>query len=541
MFNLQELQIKVPYPGENISLDEKKQGFVGIKRDLVSKQLEFCLPKGFHDFPTDDFDALKKIFFRTFRTYKKFFDQKKQHADNKSFDGFLEHKGGYTLYGKDENIATYSKLNVFDSVLDAYDELQILSLQNRLSKSSEIDYAKIEKYLHRGIYLEDDTVFIDEMDLPKKIIDLDSPSLVEMFCYLFCEIKNALEEEVESYRAITLAFDFKEKYLTYSSSLFDRETFNETLAILKDKLDDIDRFTGYKDEDYWHFFNAVYTFLYGENEYEDSEDGTIWGLDNFSFVWEDLCFHFASRDQFKDHQILFADRFGKAITYNGFENHFYLQINNEYRRYLRPDLVVIDEELLEEDFLKILSKIFKVEDIELNFTQNKFKNLKLTSLSSNNMYLDIFAIYNKWVEKNPSVFKNPGKLNYRNVADQHRKAFIEELMKFFFSLKTQQLISRKPLVYDLLVIDYKYVAEELFQSQYLIDQRVHDIKKQLVYEMALQIGYETLATRSEFWIPTYYSDDTIFEDVDNLNSIIIKNGISVLKINFEYLQEIYLQ
>ena len=157
------------------------------------------------------------------------------------------------------------------------------------------------------------------------------------------------------------------------------------------------------------------------------------------------------------------------------------------------------------------------------------------------MYLDIFAIYNKWVEKNPSVFKNPGKLNYRNVADQHRKAFIEELMKFFFSLKTRQLIGRKPLVYDLLVIDYKYVAEELFQSQYLIDQRVHDIKKQLVYEMALQIGYETLATRSEFWIPTYYSDDTIFEDVDNLNSTIIKNGISVLKINFEYLQEIYLQ
>lgn len=545
MFDLQELHIRTNFIGDNASATEKLTNFVGIKRNNKTGQLEFCLPKGFENFPSSDFNSIKKLFFRTYRTYRKFFDEKNSLSQNESYDGFSETANGYRLVGKDETIATYSKLNVFDSILDAYNDLLINSLQKRLSKSSNINYARIDQYLHRGIYLDDDTVYIDEMEIPKQIIDLDSPTLVQMFCYIYCELKhNVFEEEVDSDKANSLSQEFKEKYLGYNSSLFDQETFSETITILKDTLDNIDKFTAYKDEDYWHFYEAIYTFLYGENQYESSEEGTIWGLDNFSFVWEELCFNYATTSLYKMEQILFADRFGKFSAYNDFLNPFIVQINGQHKRYLRPDLVVIDNDLLRDDFLDTIKKVFEFEPIELNFGNNQYNNLKLIPVIDRHNYQDLWSIYTKWVEKNPSVIRHPEKTNHRNVADQHKATFIEELMKYFYTLKTQQLIVRRPLLYDFLIVDYKYVAEVHFQSHTLIPERQHDIKKQLVYEMALQSRYETKNTRSEFWIPAFFSDNEEneyeFEEVVNLNSYLTNNGITVLKMNFEYLQEIYL-
>ncbi len=62
--------------------------------------------------------------------------------------------------------------------------------------------------------------------------------------------------------------------------------------------------------------------------------------------------------------------------------------------------------------------------------------------------------------------------------------------------------------------------------------------------MALQSGYETKKTRSEFWIPAFFASgeepEYEFEEVESLNSVLTENGITVLKMNFEYLQEIYL-
>lgn len=541
MFNIQELNIKTNYVGGAVSLEEKKHNFVGIKRNLNDNQLEFWLPKGFDDFPKDNFDSLKRMFFRTYKTYRKFFEEKKVLLDTKSFDGFSEFEGGYKLVGKEENITTYSKLNVFDSILDAYNELQILTLQNKLTRSSEINYSRIEKYLHRGIYLEDDAVFIDEIEIPKKIIDLDSPTLVQMFCFIYNEIKNALEENIDSYRTLILSQDFKEKFLSHYSSIFDKETFSETLTILKDTLDEIDKFTAYKDEDYWHFFDAIYTFLYGENEYENSEDGTVWGLDNFAFVWEELCFNFAVSDEYTPQQILFADKFGKFNLYNDFKNPFIIQINGQHKRYLRPDLVLIENKLHNDKILEVISDIFKIEEIEIPYEHGVRVNLKLTPIHNNHSFMDLWSIYNKWVDKNPSVKKHPERSYYRNVAEQNKEEFLQELITYFRSLQSSQILNRRPLIYKFLIVDYKYVSEKLFQSIKLIPERLHDIKKQLVYEMALQSGYDTKQTRSEFWIPTYFTEsETIYEDVEDLNLNLVNNGIDVLKINFEYLQEIYL-
>jgi hypothetical protein len=570
MFDLQELKVRANYVGEIATQEERMQSFVGIKRNSQNNTLEFCLPKGFEKFPTDNFDSLKKIFFRTYKTYRKFFEEKKLLSDNKSFDGFSEFKDGFKLVSKDDNIATYSKLSVFDSILDAYNELQILTLQSKLSRSSEIDYARIEKYLHRGIYLEDDAVFIDEMEIPKKIIDLDSPTLIQMFCYIYGEIKSALEENIESHRTKSLAQEFKEKYLSENSSLFDKETFTETLTILKDTLDDINKFTAYKDEDYWHFYEAIYTFLYGENEFDDSEDGTIWGLDNFSFVWEELCYNYAVTEEFKQEKIVFADKFGRFITQNGFKNPFTISINAKHPRYIRPDLVVVDEsptdwktslvEYLNEfqssdnqqldelaDFtFSFLKEVFNLEKIEIHHLNNDYVNLRLNPKYQNHTFSDIWEIYQSFVDKNPKVIREPLQDYFRNVAHIHKREFIETILMKITGFKLEHLINRKPFIFDFTIIDYKYVAEQLFKSINLIPQRKHDIKKQLVYEMALQSGYETRKTKSEFWIPGYFTiaegeEPKIWEEVENLNYELNNNEIVVVKLNFEHLQEIYLQ
>src|SRR5690606_15366331 len=205
-----------------------------------------------------------------------------------------------------------------------------------------------------------------------------------------------------------------------------QETFGETLTILKDTLDDIDKFTAYKDEDYWHFFEAVYTFLYGENEYENSEDGNIWGLDNFAYIWEELCYNFAITDEFSSEQLIFADKFGRFSTYNDFKNPFTVQINGQHRRYLRPDLVAIENVLKNDDFLETIGKVFKVEKVEIPYGQGVRINLRLTPIHSNHTFLDLWNIYNKWVNKNPSVIRHPDRSHYRNVAEQNTEDFLKE-------------------------------------------------------------------------------------------------------------------
>lgn len=541
MFDLQELKIRTSFIGEISTEEERKQNFVGIKRNSHNNDLELCLPKGFDDFPKGNYEAIKKIFFRTYKTYRKFFEEMKYQADNKSFDGFSEFEGGYTLVGKDENVATYSKLTVFDSILDSYNELQILTLQNKLSKSNDINYSRIEKYLHRGIYLEDDTVFIDEMEIPKKIIDLDSPTLVQMFCYIYSEIKTALEETIESHRTKSLAQEFKERFLNYNSSLFNQETFSETLTILKDTLDNIDKYTAYKDEDYWHFFEAIYTFLYGENEFDDSEAGTIWGLDDFSLIWEELCYNYALSEEYTESKILFADRFGKFTYSNGFKNPFIIQINGKSPRYIRPDLVVVDKEPKDWGLFDFLNEIFDIESVEIPNTE--FINLRLTPKFENHTFNDLWVIYLKYVAKNPKVIKEPLSDYFRNVAHIHKEEFIRELLLRFNSFTVENLINRKPNIFNFIIIDYKYVAEPLFKSHKLTQAREHDIKKQLVYEMALQSGYETTNSTSQFWIPGYFGENAedLWVEVDELNFKLESNGIAVLQFNFEYLQEIYLQ
>ncbi len=539
MFNLENLKVVT---SQTTSADDRLYSFVGIRRSNTDSGLEFCLPKGFDKFPTGNFSLVKKTFFKTYKTYRKLYDTKRNLAEEGQYDGFEETENGYKLVGKDTDIITYSKLTVFDSILDAYNEMLILTLKNKLSKSSNIDYSKLHKYLDKAIYPEPEEglMYIDEVEVEKKIIDADSPTLVQMFCFIYSEIKSALEQEVESIRVKSLAREFREAHLTTESSLFDTESFEQTIGILKEILDDIDRFISYKDSDFWHFYEAVYTFLYGENDFTEDEDGNIWGINNFSVVWEELCYAAAKQTNYST--FLFADRVGGLPEIKSFfQNPFYLQINREsdwrQRRKLRPDLVYLDfDGRITTEHLR---RAFRWTEVKDNREEVAF--LKMQPRSDDYDYSEIYRIFEEYANKNPNYIRNPEDENLKSVARQHLTAFSSALEEYISTLNLSLLLQKKPRIVDFQLVDYKYVEESTCKAFSLNEERQLDIKKQLVYELALQLNFTGCHTKSEFWIPCFYDDEEIdSEIVIDLNRTFDENDIKVVKRNYFKLQEIYL-
>ena len=66
MFNLAQLKI------EKLSDNPSTNSFVGIRRNDDTGELVFRLPLGFDAFPEDDFSEVKSLFFKMYRTFKKF-------------------------------------------------------------------------------------------------------------------------------------------------------------------------------------------------------------------------------------------------------------------------------------------------------------------------------------------------------------------------------------------------------------------------------------------------------------------------------------
>lgn len=517
--------------------EDWKNTFVGIRKDKSRDAFIFQLPKGFETFPISNYKAVKSLFFNTFKTYRRFFRDKQKLAEENPIDGFEENTNGFTLVDKDGCNLFYSKLNMLDSILDSYNELQILNLKNKLSKSNSIDYSKIDKYLDKATYIDEDTVYIDEMDLPKRILQIESPPLVQLFCFIYTEIKYALDEIVESDRAISLSNEFRESYLTHDSSIFDEETFDETMVVLKDVLDEIDRKTGYKDEDYWNIFESIHKFLYGENENSEEGEEIIWGITNFSIIWEELCYNEAIARLTKN-KLLFADRIGKTESHNGFISPFFFQLNitNPHKRKIRPDLVYTEFDGEIEH--KTLEKIFVLNKIVIW----DHENISLKTKYSNHDYYEIDSIYQKYLRRNRKHLENPHNERFRNVLAIDVDEMLDEISTYISEFDLSSLLKKKPCLVDFILVDYKYIAESTCKAGQLNDERRQDIKKQLVYEYALQLNFPESISRSEFWIPFYFDNSNLdFVEVKYPNINFVSSKIKVFKRNFFKLQRLYIQ
>jgi hypothetical protein len=276
-----------------------KYSFVGIeKKEGI---LSFCLPKGFSK-NIDEFSGFSKkrdlffLFYKIFDTFKEIcIDKGKVDKFVKDRDGIIKFAKGSGIQddGDDSENIFYSKLDIIGSLLDVYDEPKILSLAYRLGKSDKFDVSQIHKYLHQAVYLPNNAAYVDQMLLPKKVLQFESTDIVSMYCYLFCEVKLQLKESV-SIAITSLSERFREKYLRSSDSLFDEQSYEQVLDILKDALETIDHNTPIKDADYWQYYEAIELFLYGDLNKE--EDGEIWGMSNFCDIWESMCLTYIAKN-----------------------------------------------------------------------------------------------------------------------------------------------------------------------------------------------------------------------------------------------------
>ncbi|NEQ73052.1 MAG: hypothetical protein F6K23_08165 [Okeania sp. SIO2C9] len=276
-----------------------KYSFVGIEKKRG--KLIFHLPKGFtQDDPNiNKFDFKCELFFKLYKVLKivqniyqeKGYLQKNIKINDR--DGVLKQEAGKEVIINDNQESIfYSKLDALDNILDVYDELKILALVSRLSKSETIDYSKIHRYLHKSTFLNNGAIFIDSIDIPRQQISYEASDIVAMYCYIFTEIKQKLGENVNPEIA-ALSARFRQKYIGYEYSLFSEDHYSLIINTLRDALETIDNYTALKDIDYWDFYDAVEKFLFGE--LDDVENGKIWGFNNFHSVWEGMCLTYLLR------------------------------------------------------------------------------------------------------------------------------------------------------------------------------------------------------------------------------------------------------
>ncbi|WP_254174283.1 hypothetical protein [Planktothrix pseudagardhii] len=530
MFDLSKINI--------IKTDQQRNSsyaFVGLQRNKETDRLEFWLPLGFDDFDHTDFNLVKGFFFKMYRTFKTYLQRKQNYMQRKNItinrDGIIENENGFSFINENnEQVVFYGKLNSLDKILEGYDELRISSLEKKQMRSQEIDYSKIHRYMHQAIYLDHDVIYIDEMNIAKNILVKESPPILQLFCFIYTEIKRELEElENISDRAAELAEEFKENYLQPNSSLFGEDTFAETVDILKETLEDIDTKTAYKDDDYWHFFEAVEAFLYGERQ-EDNE-GIYWGFKTFYDIWEDMCQTYVLNTPEYKERAIFADVKGRLENYlrdNNYRvNPFEFKLNNLERSGLRPDLVLKEKEKRIEDFYTDNSIGYKQGRRAYGVRFNNYEYLR-------NNYPEILDEFDKVCQKEPN-HKTGGTFQYM---------FSEDLKCFEqFVLDKIGYIS----LFYITIIDYKYMRISDYESYSPYENGENkvkdDIQKQLIYEWTVQQNWKA-KTESEFWIPYFSNDPLEFEKIPPLkvnNTHFNKSQIKLVKINFKILQDFYIK
>jgi len=501
--------------------------FVGIRKSLSGDGFEFCLPNGFDNFPEGDFDEVRDFFFKMYRTFRKF------ERDNKDTNRF---KINTSEYQRDQDQTTlssggvsmeieegevcvlYSKIKMIEQVLEAYDDLAINSIQKKVRRTEDIDYSQIHKYLERAIYLDNDVIYVDAMDLPRPTLRYESTDIVNLYCYILDEIVQQLQADVpENIKAHSqdirfLAQRFKDNYLTSNQSIFEKDTFVETINILKETLDNIDKNTYYKDADYWVLYEAIEIFLYGEIN-PNQNDGNYWGMRGFSLLWEDMCHTYF----FKKHrdEICYADT---DICLKGHQN----------------------QERQGKDQNRVGNR--NTQSGTWYWNQWIYRTISDTPKYPEQANSERFG----WDELLCIEFDlKPGTLVYsnRNYDDFNKRDRSQALRRFPRPDLVLQKKFRKK--FSLIIIDYKDVPLDFYVNPKTSDKSAnkyrYDIIKQLTYELGIQQNY--LVSENQFFIPYYYESNpnsNPLGEIEREPKLNVK-GISLFKANFLLIQQTYLE
>lgn len=380
MFDFKKLKVVKKHP-----LDKSFSSFVGIRRG-GDGMLEFSLPRGFDGFPESDFSSVKNIFFKMYKTFQKF---EKNYCKNMSDtrpsgkDSIEKASNAYHFKDSEDNdVILYSKIRMIESIFEIYRDLSLDTVESYFCTGDQIDFSKIENYLDKAIYLDDDVVYIDEMDYERQIINYRNNDLVGMFCFILGELSIELESDVDQ-KVLEISDFFVGNFLSPDQKIFDEFYFESTINSLKDILCDIDKSTAYKDPQYWMLFEALERFLYGELDMESTqEEGVFWGISNFYQIWEDMCNNYMIKSclNSNDQEVFYADtaleingsrfynnNFGGHHIFlkDGADNPFFIEFRGRFR-WMRPDIVLSKIVFSEHFKINIKSNISKTPDVECN-------------------------------------------------------------------------------------------------------------------------------------------------------------------------------
>lgn len=517
MINFSELKL----------VKKKEDNFVGIRKSQSGDGFEFCLPNGFENFPEKDFDQVRDLFFKMYRTFRKFERDNartnrlkiNEPKSQREQDQTTRSSGGISIQTEDgEPCVLYSKLRMIERILEAYDDLTINSVQKKVRRSEEIDYSQIHKYLNRAIYLDNHVIHVEAMDLPRPIVRYQSTDIVNLYCYILDEIVKQFDDDVpdniqaHNQDICFFAQRFKDDYLTTNQSIFDKDTFAETINILKDALDNIDKNTYYKDADYWGLYEAIETFLYGELN-PDQNDGDFWGIQGFSLVWEDMCHTYFFRNHFD--QIRFADT---DILLKGKSNHVRQgeeknRVGN-WRKTYRLD----EERYVNQWIYRQRSNINK--KYPVTYPTKGWDELLCIEFDIN-----CGTFYDQ------SFDRMPVRTNTREYFLKQRFPSPDLVLNINSQLRGVE------------IIDYKDVPLEFYTNPRLsrkYEKKYRDDKiKQLTYELALQQTHTVSANK--FFIPYYYKLEPTPDLLGEIASDIDIKGIKVFKANFFHILKTYLE
>jgi hypothetical protein len=496
-----------------------KNSFIGIRKSNSGDDLEFCLPIGFDNFPENDYNEVRNLFFMMYRTFRKFADDAdasrvKRNEEKYQFSQdqiTLSDNGKIIQNAEGEECVIYSKIKMIEQVLDAYDEFAIYSIQNKIRRSEEINYSQIHKYLDRAIYLDDDVIYIDAMNLPRPTLRYESTDIVNLYCYILNEIVLQLDDDVPNNiktRIQDIRFSsqrFKDDYLTNNQSIFDKDTFVETINILKESLDKIDNNTYYKDSDYWGLYEAIETFLYGEINPKQN-DGNYWGIQKFSLVWEDMC-------------------------------------NTYFFKKRRQDICYADTDICLPDYIN--SKRDKEQ-------QNRVGNCQCRNKWIYSVESDIYKKDKKptsekfsWYEVLSMKFNTKERVRISisgHLEDESTRHKAQVKTRFF---KPDLILKSNS---HLEIIDYKYKSLKFYINHQNSLEKTDDLLKmdiiqQLTYELAIQLASNDYQVSSNLcFIPYYYSPyEKLDDELGEIENQFDFRGISIFKANFNFIQMTYLE
>ncbi|MCT7602412.1 hypothetical protein [Aliarcobacter butzleri] len=545
---------------EIIKLAEERKGipisFVGIYPNGTGKPY-FVLPHGFEFFDDNNIGQFFTSLYKVYRNYTNLLDNQIKYNKDQSIKNNKE--GIYTITKEEETTIFYSKLDFIDNIMKTVEGQSFIDFNTKIAEVKPFQIKS--RHLENAMYQNNNVIINEVFDNKKFISQQPSIDILNMLIFIYSQINVELKEKNKNQKYKSFYDNFIEKYrLNYNDNIFDSNS-NITIEKLKEILERINKKTFYKDNTYYEIYDVIEDFLYFNKTLDDKD--IKWGIDSFSFVWEDMYLKYIFDNRRMD-AILFADseRNGNInIPFSGgthlYYSHdknlekypFFLEIPKQDKKYLYPDLVVRKQELIQLKF----DDFFETEPREYNSVFGKsYTNhyIKLKQEYSNNEYLkNVFKVKN-FNETEYELVDEGYIAKYNKKNNGEYASMIEgtkdKIVKYINSLenkveRNQDYNEIFKYTNTIQIIDVKYYSKDFLETN---DPKIkNDTVKQLIYELALKqdTNYKDMKVFNCFVIPKFIDKlNEISRKVTVDNDLINEKEILINEINFDVIMKNYI-